>query len=1599
VSLISPLDPAFDPQADWINLPGAILQDFTPPTAPEDRWYRRLVLNTAPEECDDDNPLSPAQLLSESNIVFVEGSITPAPLVDAGPVIFVCPGVPVQIGGSPTVTGGTPPYTINWDFGQLLNDSTIANPIATSNQNTIFTVEVRDANECYNLAQMTLRVVSADAGSDTLTYCSGQSVRIGTPSVAGSNASFNWAPSSGLSCTDCPRPIASPLTNTWYYLTKTVYLPGGDSCQTFDSVFVAVGDAPTNVVDDVVWCYSVPNTFEIGYPAESGFNYTWAPGTYLVSNDSSAVFFNSGNIFLTPDGLGGNPVRPNPFPYILTATNGTCVWYDTMTVTMIRADAGIDGCGPRTIGVNWHPQIPATYQWTLVSGPDNIVGPRNQVITTVLGSDTETSVYELEVCYNGVCCTDQVVVPPCGCNASISYSSPNNCPTSADPINNPVILTASGSFTTIPNYDPAKVQYSWSPCNFLDTCFGSVVRVQDTATRTYTVTVGYEGFPPSAYCAASITISSPSVSLPVYNVGTYNVCELGDSVQIGQPAVGGYSYQWVGPGGFGSVLADPVVSPPFTPAKYYVTVTDIGTGCTIADTALIEGGVIANAGPDKTVCPGAVVRLGVPDSSGGAWQYIWQPANAPWQNGTDSSFAQPEVLVASNLTFYLTVIDTLIGCSSRDTIEITVDANGPGVTVSDAIICAGQSALVGPEPEFNWVYSWSPSTGLSCTNCAQPTANPVSTTTYTVTIIPSGACVVYNENVTVTVSAPPPFALDSVITCPNINAPLNPGLNGQCSGCTYQWSDNWALINPTSVNPTVKGWATGSIPSFTLTVTDSNGCTRQGSLGLRRIPNEQLGTLDTITKCIAETVALNPAEVGACVGCTYSWSPSSRVSNSTIINPSTNINANTTTFFQLTITKPDGCRSVLNRVVAVIPPPVDTLSELSKCPTTPQGNIQLNPAEFGACVGCTYTWSPATGLSATNVINPTVSNIFSATMYTLTVSSPDGCNRIVRRRVTVIPTQNLGSLPDRVRCPTGPSVAINPGLAGECVGCTYSWFPTNNLSSSTIINPTTNTTVDRVYTLTVTQADGCVNSRTVAVSLALPPFSGDPQEICLGESATLGSPFNNPASSYVWSPSAGLSAANVMQPVFTPTTAGVFNFTLFESRLVNGSNCNLNAPVTVVVNSVAAPVIQNSYSICEGTCVEIGLNEADPQVSYFWFPEDFLTCTDCIKPTACPPQSLLYGLSVVDNSTGCFTTVPVNVNVLNVPIPEINVPAPLSTCQGSGDQLLLNVSIDPAIGNYEFNWSPAIGLSNPFTLQPTLNTNVLPAGVYEYVLEVTDLSTGCGNIKDTVTVTVGEVPEAVCPSSFSIFNTADPLPLQGGLPLGGVYSGNGVTVNGGLYYFNPSIAGLGLHSLSYTYTSPNNCNGNCLIQALVLDESLLPVELLSFEANVVGKKVFLDWETASEFNNDRFEVERSTDIITWEHLGSVTGAGTTSIKTSYQFVDNSPLIGVSYYRLKQVDFDGSEEYSPIKQVEFKEDLSVQKVNWHPNPSKGELIIIPNEEINWVVLTDMSGRAVMTLNYNTVSQRSISLGDLPSGIYLISFISDRVLQTDKLVIQK
>lgn len=164
---------------------------------------------------------------------------------------------------------------------------------------------------------------------------------------------------------------------------------------------------------------------------------------------------------------------------------------------------------------------------------------------------------------------------------------------------------------------------------------------------------------------------------------------------------------------------------------------------------------------------------------------------------------------------------------------------------------------------------------------------------------------------------------------------------------------------------------------------------------------------------------------------------------------------------------------------------------------------------------------------------------------------------------------------------------------------------------------------------------------------------------------------------------------------------------------------------------------------------------------------------------------------------------------------------------------------------------------------------------------------------------------------------------------------------------------------------------------------ILNIELLDFNADLKNNHVELTWITSNEINNDFFTIERSKDGVAFESQNIIKGAGNSLKTIFYTSDDDSPLVGTTYYRLKQTDFDGSYTYSKIESVYLNES---NKIEVYPNPNETGLLKITTGNSNTyeVKLIDCLGRII----YESKLDHSISeidLKGLDKGIFTL-FIS-------------
>lgn len=210
---------------------------------------------------------------------------------------------------------------------------------------------------------------------------------------------------------------------------------------------------------------------------------------------------------------------------------------------------------------------------------------------------------------------------------------------------------------------------------------------------------------------------------------------------------------------------------------------------------------------------------------------------------------------------------------------------------------------------------------------------------------------------------------------------------------------------------------------------------------------------------------------------------------------------------------------------------------------------------------------------------------------------------------------------------------------------------------------------------------------------------------------------------------------------------------------------------------------------------------------------------------------------------------------------------------------------------------------------------------------------------------------------------------------------------------------------SGSVTSHNTTEFGTFTFGTTNSNNALPVELLVYHVRPQQKDVVVEWSTGSELNNDYFTIERSQDGYSFQRVAQVKGAGTIQQETPYSWVDKSPLSGISYYRLKQTDFDGSTETFDVKSVSLEaagaEQLIVENIG--PNPFASQFGMdynLPVASTLELRLVDVNGRV---LHEETVSGHQGSNhytyqegSKLENGVYFLIMNANGRQLTQKVV---
>ncbi len=454
------------------------------------------------------------------------------------------------------------------------------------------------------------------------------------------------------------------------------------------------------------------------------------------------------------------------------------------------------------------------------------------------------------------------------------------------------------------------------------------------------------------------------------------------------------------------------------------------------------------------------------------------------------------------------------------------------------------------------------------------------------------------------------------------------------------------------------------------------------------------------TICYSDSTKLT----GPAGASSYLWSPGGQTTQVITVAPPTSMT------YSCIVSGVCGNKQTLSKAITVNPLPIVKINSA----TSQTLNICANTTTTLTATGAsTYTWNPATGLSAStgNVVTITPSATTNTT-YTVTGTSASGCKSTASITIKglTLPSFSITNVHPNTCSNQKDTLTAVPSSAGTY---TYSW---SNGAITASITPTI--TSNTVLTVVVTNTNNCTSSVSTTVTvLALPTVSSNTASTCNGQSALL---TGTGANTYTWSPAATLSSAT--GTTVTATPAVPTNYTITGTAL-NGcvntgtTSVNVSPTPTVQINGSTSQTI----NICAGTTTTLTASGA---ASYSW-STGANTTSIAVTPTA--GSSITYVVTGT-NVAGCKNTATITVNGQALPSVALNTTAQ-SVCNGQTYTLTASSS-----SSLSYTWSTgATGTGTSLSITPTVtNTNV-------YTVTALDAGTGC-KITATSTLTMLPLP-------------------------------------------------------------------------------------------------------------------------------------------------------------------------------------------------------------------------------------------------------------------
>lgn len=863
-----------------------------------------------------------------------------------------------------------------------------------------------------------------------------------------------------------------------------------------------------------------------------------------------------------------------------------------------------------------------------------------------------------------------------------------------------------------------------------------------------------------------------------------------------------------------------VINP--TASTIYTVVGTTTVGCTATKTvnmAVNANPTLSITSSSSSICFGGSTSL----TAAGGTSYNWN---------TGSS-ATSIVVSPTAATIYTVTGTNALGCSNTQTISVLVNTL-PSISASSSssAICIGATATL--TASGGSTYSWN--TGATS---AAITASPSSATTYTVTGTNALGCS-NTQTISVSVNALPVINANSssASICGGSTATLT-----ATGGNSYSWNTG-ATSAVISVSPSTS-------TTYTVTGTNALGCTNTQtvSISINATPTIN-ATSSPATICSGATATLTGTGAS-----TYTWNPGSSVGGVYNVTPSA------TTIYTVSGTSVAGCSTTQTLSLNVNTTP--TVNALPSSAAICSGNTTTLTGSGAS----TYAWSPGALVGTAVSVNPNTT-----TIYTVTGTS-SGCTntKTVSITVNITPTVNA----------VGSSSAICSGATATLTGTgasTYNWLPGGSTSSAITVNPSTTT----IYTLTGTGSTGCVNTKTLSLTInAIPTVSATSSaaSVCSGSAATL---TGSGASTYTWNPGSLTGTSVVVNPNST---------TLYTVLGLSAAGCSDTQTISITANSIPVLTLTaTSNTVCLNNATTLSATGAN---SYTWNPGSLTGASITRTITAATVYTVnclsLEGCSSLATISISLNNCPTAVNDATNTIANTSVISNASTNDagkiggtysvgaptiGSG-----SITMNPATGQYTY--TPALGYSGITTVSYTLcngspvvcSSAVITITVFPALIANPDIIATTPAVATTGSLTLNDLGY-VAGATYTV-SVTQPSASTGTLT---------VNPSTGQYTFTPNALFTGSTTTTYTICNLTVNPIVCSTSTITILVGNLPVAVTDFTTTMQNTTVI-----GNAGNNDSGSASSLTPLFT---SGPVTtGTGTLTMNSSTGQYTYTPATG------------------------------------------------------------------------------------------------------------